>query len=99
MLATALTLDGPAAMRYPRGLAAPLAPLAEIEPLGWGAAAVLQEGADVALIGIGTGVGIAREAAATAGRRGPHADAWWTPASSSRWTRSCCSGWRPRTGA
>ena len=33
MLATALTLDGPAALRYPRGLAAPFTPLEEIEPL------------------------------------------------------------------
>ena len=34
LLATALTLDGPAAVRYPRGLAAPFAPLEEIEPRG-----------------------------------------------------------------
>ena len=63
MLATALSLDGPAALRYPRGLAAPFTRLEEIEPLEVGAGVVLQEGADVALVGIGTGVGIAREAA------------------------------------
>jgi len=63
LLATALTLDGPAALRYPRGLAAPFSPLEEIEPLEVGRAAVLQEGTDVALVGAGTGVGIAREAA------------------------------------
>jgi 1-deoxy-D-xylulose-5-phosphate synthase len=63
MLATALALDGPAALRYPRGLAAPCTPLAEIAPLEVGRGAVLQEGADVALVGVGTGVAIAREAA------------------------------------
>jgi 1-deoxy-D-xylulose-5-phosphate synthase len=63
LLATALTLDGPAAVRYPRGLAAPLAPLDEIEPVEVGRGVVLQEGSDVALVGAGTGVGIVREAA------------------------------------
>ena len=63
LLATALTLDGPAALRYPRGLAAPFAPLAEIEPVEVGRGVVLQEGSGVALVGAGTGVGIAREAA------------------------------------
>jgi len=63
LLATALTLDGPAAVRYPRGLAAPFAPLDEIAPVEVGRAVVLQEGGDVALVGAGTGVGIAREAA------------------------------------
>ncbi|NLE22639.1 MAG: 1-deoxy-D-xylulose-5-phosphate synthase [Actinobacteria bacterium] len=63
MLATALTLDGPAAVRYPRGLAAPFSPLPEIEPVALGRGVVLQEGVDVALVGVGTGVGLAREAA------------------------------------
>ena len=64
MLATALTLDGPAAIRYPRGMAAPLAASAVLKPMPVGVAEVLEEGADVALVGIGTGVGIALEAAA-----------------------------------
>lgn len=63
MLATALTLDGPAAVRYPRGMAAPFTPPASLEPLPVGKGVVLEEGRDVALVGIGTGVGIAREAA------------------------------------
>jgi 1-deoxy-D-xylulose-5-phosphate synthase len=63
MLATAISLDAPAVLRYPRGLAAPLTRLDEIEPLPVGRGAVLQEGAEVALVGIGTGVEIAREAA------------------------------------
>jgi 1-deoxy-D-xylulose-5-phosphate synthase len=63
MLATAVTLDGPSAIRYPRGLAAPFEAPETLAPLAVGEAAVLQEGAGVALIGIGTGVGIARDAA------------------------------------
>jgi len=63
MLCTALTIDGPVALRYPRGLAAPFAPPAELVPLEVGRGVVLQQGHDVALVGIGTGVGIAREAA------------------------------------
>ncbi len=63
MLATALACDGPAALRYPRGMAAPFELAAEVKPLELGRAAVLQEGHDVALVGIGTGVGMAREAA------------------------------------
>ncbi len=60
----------PSAIRYPRGLAAPFAPPDELEPLAVGEACVLQEGADVALIGVGTGVGIAREAAALLAAQG-----------------------------
>ncbi len=70
MLATALTLDGPAAIRYPRGQAAPFEAPGELEPLAVGEAAVLQEGAGTALIGIGTGVAIARDAAALLATRG-----------------------------
>jgi 1-deoxy-D-xylulose-5-phosphate synthase len=64
LLATALALEGPAAVRYPRGLAAPFVPLERIDPVEVGRGVVLQEGTDVALVGVGTGVGIAREAAA-----------------------------------
>jgi 1-deoxy-D-xylulose-5-phosphate synthase len=70
MLATALTLDGPAALRYPRGMAAPFATPEVLEPVEVGRAEVLAEGADVALIGIGTGVGIAAGAAALLRSRG-----------------------------
>ncbi len=99
MLATALTLDGPAAIRYPRGLAAPFSPLAEIEPLE---------------VGRGGGAAGRRGRRArrrrhrrrhrsrgrrAAGRRRRDARRWSTRASSSRWTRSCCSGSPPRTGA
>ncbi|MBN2205024.1 MAG: 1-deoxy-D-xylulose-5-phosphate synthase, partial [Thermoleophilia bacterium] len=70
MLATALTLDGPAALRYPRGMAAPFAAPGVLEPVEVGRGEVLAEGADVALIGIGTGVGIAAGAAALLRARG-----------------------------
>ncbi|RPI31396.1 MAG: 1-deoxy-D-xylulose-5-phosphate synthase, partial [Actinomycetota bacterium] len=70
MLATALTLDGPAALRYPRGLAAPFAAPEVLEPVEVGRGKALAEGADVALIGIGTGVGIAAGAAALLRTRG-----------------------------
>ncbi len=70
MLATALTLDGPAALRYPRGMAAPFATPEVLEPVEVGRGGILAEGADVALIGIGTGVGIAAGAAALLRARG-----------------------------
>ncbi len=70
MLATALTLDGPAALRYPRGLAAPFAAPEVLEPVEVGRGEVLAEGAEVALIGIGTGVGIVSGAAALLRTRG-----------------------------
>lgn len=63
MLRTALTLDGPAAIRYPRGMASVFDRPATLEVLPVGRGVVLEEGSDVALVGIGSGVGIAREAA------------------------------------
>jgi 1-deoxy-D-xylulose-5-phosphate synthase len=63
MLHTALTLPGPVAMRYPRGLAAPCTAPSELRVLPVGKGVILTQGADVALVGVGTGVGIAREAA------------------------------------
>jgi 1-deoxy-D-xylulose-5-phosphate synthase len=63
MLHTALGLDGPVAIRYPRGLAAPFEMPAEPELLPVGRARVLQEGEGTALIGVGTGVGICQAAA------------------------------------
>ncbi len=72
MLATAFTIDGPVALRYPRGMAAPFVAPAELKPLPIGRAKVLQEGDAVALVGIGTGVGIAREAAALLEDLGEH---------------------------
>ncbi len=70
MLATCLTLDTPAAVRYPRGagLGVPLegAP----RPLAVGEAEPLREGADVALLALGTMVAPALAAARLLAREG-----------------------------
>ena len=70
MLFTALRQDGPVAIRYPRGLPAECDEGSEPEELTIGSGVVLEEGADIALIGIGTGVGIAQAAAAELRERG-----------------------------
>jgi 1-deoxy-D-xylulose-5-phosphate synthase len=70
MLHTALTLSGPVAMRYPRGLPAPFTAPSELRVLPVGKGVILTQGTDVALVGVGTGVGIAREAAQLLRRRG-----------------------------
>ncbi|BAD40827.1 1-deoxy-D-xylulose-5-phosphate synthase [Symbiobacterium thermophilum] len=63
MLYTALCHDGPAALRYPRGKAQGV-PLDEtLQPLPIGRGEVMQEGADVALIGLGTMARVCQEAA------------------------------------
>jgi 1-deoxy-D-xylulose-5-phosphate synthase len=63
MLRTALLFDGPVGLRYPRGegLGTPLP--AEPEPIEIGTGEILREGSRVALIGYGTGVEKALEAA------------------------------------
>jgi 1-deoxy-D-xylulose-5-phosphate synthase len=63
MLATAVAHPGPAAIRYPRGSAVGVACDAVAEPLPVGKAAVVREGADVAIIAIGSMVGPAMAAA------------------------------------
>ena len=62
MLRTAFTVDGPVAIRYPRGMAA-IFERPALEPLTLGRGLVLEEGRDTAIVGVGTGVGIALEAA------------------------------------
>ena len=59
MLHTALRHDGPVALRYPRGLAAVFDEPTKLKSIALGTAEVLREGREVALIGVGTGVGIA----------------------------------------
>jgi 1-deoxy-D-xylulose-5-phosphate synthase len=63
MVHTALQHDGPVALRYPRGQAALFDEPKKLETIALGTAEVLSEGREVALIGIGTGVGIALGAA------------------------------------
>jgi len=73
MLHTALQHDGPVALRYPRGLAALFDEPKKLETIALGTAEVLREGREVALIGIGTGVGIALGAADLMGAAGVQA--------------------------
>src|ERR1700760_4476587 len=64
MLRTALRYDdGPVALRYPRGEAAGVPLPARPEPIEIGTGEILREGSRVALLGYGTGVGKALEAA------------------------------------
>jgi 1-deoxy-D-xylulose-5-phosphate synthase len=64
MLRTALTYDdGPIALRYPRGEGLGVSPPAEPRSLEIGTGEILREGDRVALLGYGTGVGKALEAA------------------------------------
>lgn len=64
MLATAIAIEGPAAVRYPRGagLGVPLTDSLETLPVG--KAEVLQEAGDIAFLAVGTMVEKAKEAAA-----------------------------------
>lgn len=61
MMKTALTLDGPSAIRYPRGAVAGVErkPTAAVLPVG--KAEVLRDGSDVALLGLGAMTGLANE--------------------------------------
>jgi 1-deoxy-D-xylulose-5-phosphate synthase len=65
LLRTALTQGGPFGLRYPRGEAVGVAlpGVDEVRPIPVGTGEVLREGSRVALIGYGTGVGKALEAA------------------------------------
>ena len=63
MLHTALQIDGPAAIRYPRGEAEGVAIPAEPTLLEVGTGEILREGERVAIVGYGSGVGKALGAA------------------------------------
>ena len=65
MLHTALSLDGPAALRYPRGLAAPFSTAGDARgPAGRQGRGARTRARESPSIGIGTGVGICQRAAA-----------------------------------
>jgi 1-deoxy-D-xylulose-5-phosphate synthase len=70
MLYTALRHDGPVALRYPRGLAAPFSAPETLCEIPIGTSHTEHEGRDVALVGIGTGLAIARRAAELLVERG-----------------------------
>jgi 1-deoxy-D-xylulose-5-phosphate synthase len=64
MMKTAFTLPGPSAIRYPRGAVAGVARKAVPEAIPVGKAEVLRDGSDVAILGLGPMVTMARELAA-----------------------------------
>ena len=70
MLHTALQIDGPAAVRYPRGAGVGVELPGVPEVLRVGTGEVLREGERVALVGYGTGVGKALGAADLLAERG-----------------------------
>ena len=70
MLRTAIAFDGPAALRYPRGAAVGVEIPDSAEALPIGSGETLQTGERVALLGYGTGVQVALEAAEILGESG-----------------------------
>ncbi len=63
MLHTAFTIDGPVAIRYPRGAGEGVPILSDRQILNQGESKVLKKGPDLAIMAIGRGVSIAREVA------------------------------------
>jgi 1-deoxy-D-xylulose-5-phosphate synthase len=70
MMKTGLELRGPSAIRYPRGVVAGVVRKAEPQALPVGKAEVLQDGSDVAILGLGPLVSMARELAVRLEREG-----------------------------
>lgn len=70
MLATAIALPGPAAVRYPRGAGLGVALTDSFEKLPVGKAEVLQEGGSIAFLAVGTMVEQVKEAAAILAEEG-----------------------------
>ena len=63
MLITALSLDGPAALRYPRGTAAGGPLTDDVQPLPLGKGEILREGGDVCFLAVGSMTANALQAA------------------------------------
>ncbi len=70
LLATALTLEGPVALRYPRGTGSGVPLPDPLLPLDGPWVELLREGSDLLLLGTGTGVGLCTRAAALLEERG-----------------------------
>jgi len=70
MMKTALQLPGPSAIRYPRGVGTGLARKAVPQAIPVGLAEVLQDGSDVAILGLGPMVTLAKELAGRLERDG-----------------------------
>src|SRR5580658_3011103 len=61
MMKTALSLPGPSAIRYPRGTVAGVERKAEPHILAVGKAEIVEDGSDVAILGLGPMISLARE--------------------------------------
>jgi 1-deoxy-D-xylulose-5-phosphate synthase len=70
MMATALQLPGPSAIRYPRGVGPGAALKLEAKPIPFGKAEVLKDGSDVAILGLGPMTTLATELTARLEREG-----------------------------
>ncbi len=70
MMATALTIDGPSAIRYPRGAVASVDCKPEPQALPVGKAEVIADGADVAILGLGPLITMAKDLAERLNRGG-----------------------------
>ncbi|HXR38263.1 MAG TPA: 1-deoxy-D-xylulose-5-phosphate synthase [Terracidiphilus sp.] len=70
MMKTALQLPGPSAIRYPRGVVAGVTRKPEAQVLPVGKAEVLEDGSDVAILGLGPMIALARELGARLDRDG-----------------------------
>ena len=70
MMKTAFEIPGPSAIRYPRGVVVGVARKPEAQVLPIGKAELLQDGSDVAILGLGPLTSMATELAARLGREG-----------------------------
>jgi 1-deoxy-D-xylulose-5-phosphate synthase len=70
MMKTALDLPGPSAIRYPRGAVAGVVRKTEPRAIPLGKAEVLQDGSDVAILGLGPMIELAKDLAAKLEREG-----------------------------
>jgi 1-deoxy-D-xylulose-5-phosphate synthase len=70
MMKTAIDIPGPSAIRYPRGVVVGVARKAEPQSLPIGKAELIQDGADVAILGLGPMLAQGRELAALIERYG-----------------------------
>ena len=70
MLHTAFTINGPVAIRYPRGVGEGAKILPARQILNQGESKVLKDGRDLAIMAVGRGVSIASEAAALMEKKG-----------------------------
>jgi 1-deoxy-D-xylulose-5-phosphate synthase len=70
MMKTALEIPGPSAIRYPRGIGVGVTRKAEPQVLPIGKAEILQDGSDVAILGLGPMTALARDLAVRLEREG-----------------------------